>query len=62
MDEQATPKPTTPAQMQEIVERLKKEGRMPSPDQLLRALDRTRAKYRQRILDARAVIAVRKTP
>lgn len=41
------------ARMRAEVERLVAEGRMPSLDKVLAAVEETRRKYRQRILDAR---------
>ena len=54
-----TPRPVkgpgllTNARMEELVEKLKAEGRFPSLEKLLEAIADVRREYRQQILDAR---------
>ncbi len=45
--------PLTEGQMEEIVVRLKREGRFPSPEKLLEAISQARRKFRNKILRAR---------
>lgn len=42
-----------PDQMQSIVDRLKAEGRMPSPERLQKAIAETRADYQKSVAKAR---------
>jgi hypothetical protein len=42
-----------PSDFQKEVEKLQREGRMPTLDQLLQAIGETRAEYREKILAAR---------
>jgi collagenase-like PrtC family protease len=44
--------PLDPAKMMEIINRLKVEGRLPSPEEFISAMVRIREKYRQKVADA----------
>lgn len=43
-----------PAKMQSIVDRLKAEGRMPTPEKLHKAMVESRAKYQEAVRKSRA--------